>query len=154
MRTILLTLTLAMFIFGCKQKSEVAAVVEENITEGKETLQEIPTPKIMLDPAMGKIESDPITLEGAYVEGDILHLQVQYGGGCKDHEFELKGTGMHMKSLPPQTTIVLDHNANEDMCRALISKNLEFNIKALQYPGSQKLIIHLTGFPDRIEYTY
>lgn len=154
MRLLTLFGALIVALAACKQKSEVTAAVQDTKEAQTETVQSDTIPKIMLDPKMGQIESDPITIEGAFVEGDILHLQVQHSGGCEDHTYDLKGTGMFMKSLPPQTTIQLDHNANGDNCRALISKTLDFNIKALQYPGSNKLIIHLTGYPERIEYTY
>lgn len=154
MRLLTLFGILIVALMACKQKSEVTAALPDTTEVQTKTVQSDTIPNIILDPKMGQIESDPISIELAYVEGDILHLQVQHSGGCEDHSYVLRGTGMYMKSLPPQTVIILDHNAHGDNCRALISKTLKFNIKALQYTGSNKLIIHLTGYPEQIEYTY
>lgn len=97
--------------------------------------------------------SDPIQINGASISGDILSIDVRYSGGCEEHEFELIGSGMFMKSLPPKMAISLKHNANSDGCRKLIETSLKFNVKDLRYAGEGPLILLLEG-TDEITYRY
>jgi len=55
-------------------------------------------------------ESAQTTITGVSLEGNILSLDVEYSGGCKDHSFELVGSAMIMKSMPPKRTVKLVHN--------------------------------------------
>ena len=95
--------------------------------------------------------SDPIQIKGVSISGDFLNIDVQYSGGCKEHEFELIGSGMFMKSLPPKMAVSLKHNANADGCRQMIETSLKFNVKDLRYAGEGPLILLLEG---RNEITY
>ena len=72
--------------------------------------------------------NDHVKIISASIQNDILVLQVQYGGGCKEHFFKLIISEGIEKSNPPQTTFFLSHNANGDNCEALISEDLRFNI--------------------------
>jgi hypothetical protein len=72
--------------------------------------------------------NDYVKIISASIQNDMLELQVQYGGGCKEHFFKLIISEGIEKSNPPQTTFFLSHNANGDSCKALISEDLRFNI--------------------------
>jgi hypothetical protein len=89
--------------------------------------------------------SDPYTEMDARIEGDTLFLNVEYSGGCADHDFDMCH-GMFMTSLPAQVNLELDHDANGDLCRALISETLRFDLTTLRtvYPWSTpaEIVVH------------
>ena len=101
-------------------------------------------------------KSAPITVSAATLDGNILSLEVEYSGGCKDHTYELLGSAAVMKSLPAKRTIKLIHNSNDDSCRELISEVIKFDIRALamkQTTGSE-IILLLDGYKQSISYVY
>jgi hypothetical protein len=83
-----------------------------------------------------QIEDFPMDLYGVNeveVLDDELRINVNYGGGCEDHEFELfniidpfNGGGQQMDVL------YLSHNANNDVCYAeIIEHQLCFDISEI-----------------------
>ncbi len=108
-----------------------------------------------IDPTYKNIKTDSFRLLESNVEGDNLILLVQYGGGCREHEWKLKTNGAYAKSLPPQITLNLEHNANSDMCRALVTDTLKFNLEPLRYPGNLELYVRILGYEKQVNrYTY
>ncbi len=75
---------------------------------------------------------DPVTIVEVRVEGDALSIDVEYGGGCEDHHFSLQQSGVFRESYPVQTDLSLTHDANGDLCRALVSRTLEFDLTPLK----------------------
>ena len=78
------------------------------------------------------IPSDPFTLLDASISGDILSLTVQYGGGCADHEFSLVGPLTIAEGDPTPIPIFLQHRANGDMCEALLTETITFDLTPLR----------------------
>jgi len=114
-----------------------------------------PLSKVVITPGYKPKTTDSFTLLETSMKGDNLIMLVQYGGGCQDHEWNLVTNGAYAKSLPPQITVNLEHNANGDMCRALLRDTLEFEIAELKYPGSMELIIKPYNFEDKsVKYRY
>jgi hypothetical protein len=102
--------------------------------------------------------NDPVTISAATVRSDSLELSVQFGGGCRDHEFGLITNGVFAESYPVQTWVRLAHDANNDMCRALLSRTLRFDLSPLRrlYNSSYQtstgiMVIHVA---DGITVTY
>ena len=110
---------------------------------------------VEMDPTYKNIKTDSFTLLESSLEGDNLILLVQYGGWWREHEWKLKTNGAYAKSLPPQITLNLEHNANSDMCRALVTDTLEFNLEPLRYPGNLQLDVRILGYEKQVNrYTY
>lgn len=80
------------------------------------------------------IKSDDFNMQKVWIEGDVLKINVRYGGGCEKHDFKLYWNGIVARSYPGQTTIHLKHDANGDSCEALISETLEFDLTAITKP--------------------
>jgi len=101
-------------------------------------------------------ESAQTTITGVSLEGNILSLDVEYSGGCKDHSFELVGSAMIMKSMPPKRTVKLVHNSNDDTCRELVSETIKFNIKTLAVTetSGNEITLLLDGVKEPISYIY
>ena len=112
------------------------------------------------DPALAG-PRDAAQILAARVDGDTLRLEVQYGGGCARHVFRLvAGTGF-MESNPVQTRLYLGHDANGDMCRALVRPTLAFSLAPLaaqwrrnygNRPGT--MIVRLEGWTGELRYTF
>ena len=95
------------------------------------------------------LRSDPDIIRDARIEGDELVLDVQYGGGCEEHEFALHWDGLILESLPAQVNLTLLHDSNNDFCEALKFDELRFDISAL---AGDLLIVNLSGTSHRLEY--
>jgi len=102
------------------------------------------------------VDSDPIQINSAVVSGNTLILNVTYSGGCEEHSFDMVGSQVVAKSLPPIRQIKLIHKKNGDNCRALITKTINIDIREManiQKNGSE-IILNLQGFEGRISYTF
>lgn len=110
---------------------------------------------------------DPARILEARIEGDLLQLQVQYGGGCREHDFSLLHSGGFMESNPVQTRVTLAHDAHGDPCRALVGAQLRFDLtplkQAFQRDYRQRsgiIVVHLhppggtTGAAATVRYTF
>ena len=97
--------------------------------------------------------SDPFELLSATIVGDSLQLLVEYGGGCETHDFGLCWNGLIAESAPPQISLDIIHDANNDSCDALISEPLEFDISlARENLSGGEVIIHVGG--NSLSYTF
>ena len=142
----LLIFSIALLILSCKsQKNAKNSTIETNSeTMLKATIGDIETP------------SDLIQITGVTISGNIMSIDVNYSGGCEEHNFQLIGSENIAKSLPPIRSIKLVHNANGDACRKLEERTLVFDISDLTYKQEAGSVIYLTldGWKDRIEYTF
>jgi hypothetical protein len=77
------------------------------------------------------IFKDQTIIQSSSLADDVLTLNIQYGGGCKEHVFALYGYSMFLKSNPPQAEVYLSHNGNGDMCKALLYQDIRFNLLPL-----------------------
>lgn len=73
------------------------------------------------------------------VRNDSLIVMVQYGGGCRNHDFDLAH-----RVRRDTADVWLTHNANEDPCRAMITDRLSFSLPSRV---SSATVIRLIG-PD------
>jgi hypothetical protein len=87
---------------------------------------------IVEDPNEPQWPDDPVTIHSAQVRGDSLELSVSFGGGCRDHAFALLANAAWMESYPVQTGVQLAHDANDDTCKALLSRVLRFDLSPLK----------------------
>jgi len=102
---------------------------------------------------------DPWTFLSHRVEGDTLVLDVQYGGGCREHRFALLIDPAFMESHPVQVAARLAHDADGDLCRALLTRTLRYDLMPLREhltasygAGRGAVVIGLGG--RRITYTF
>ena len=100
--------------------------------------------------------SSPVTIQTASVDGNIMTIEVEYSGGCKDHDFDLIGSAAIMKSLPAQRGIELVHKLSDDTCRELVTEELEFDISefAYQKEDGSEIMLLLNGYKGKISYVY
>lgn len=97
-----------------------------------------------------------LSIVGAKIEGDLLHIDVSYSGGCTEHSFRLIFSGNYKKSMPPQASVYLEHDAKDDSCRSLVEKSLIFNVRKMRFPPEKPgtLILSIEGWNEQLKYVY
>lgn len=98
--------------------------------------------------------SDPFSLNSVAISGDTLILSVQHSGGCKDHSWYMYTTGVMIKTYPPKLDLYPVHQKNGDMCKALIRRDIKFDLAPLKIPGNDKITLQIQGFPEFVTYAY
>jgi hypothetical protein len=74
------------------------------------------------------LQSDVFELNGARMDGSILHLNVSYGGGCAMHTFTAYNTGQIMKSNPPGLVLYVAHDGGGDLCEAYLTEDVQIDL--------------------------
>lgn len=104
---------------------------------------------------------DAYKFEDVSIDGDLLSIELTYGGGCADHDFALVVGPEMMESDPVQMRGSLAHYAYGDRCRALISRTLVLDLSPLAeiwrqnyFQPTGALILHLDGWPTPIRYEF
>lgn len=106
------------------------------------------------------LKTDPITLINATIEGDCLKLNLQYGGGCEEHQVDLALILPQCGTPPlPPPTFEIRHDAKGDGCKALITKEYSFDLSGLREDGKSETEFILiskdsSGIPSGKTYTY
>ena len=143
---IILIFSLILATAGCRTQKNLSKDNDANCTSN------------MIIATIGEInvKSDPHTISAIRVSGNKLFINITYSGGCEKHEFQVKGSPMIAKSLPPIRAIQLVHHSNGDACKKLIEQTLEVDISALAYKqeAGSKIFLTLDGWKERIEYTF
>ena len=81
------------------------------------------------------LPNDPVYLHEVSVIGDCLQLKLSFSGGCKNHVIEL--ARIHELNQEENEIPVLEirHNANNDMCEAWLTQEIQFDIMTLKEAG-------------------
>lgn len=158
-------LTVAL-LFACNAEKKLAESTEEiDIAEQGASVDSVevtqpskPQRPYQLKAKIGDVSqrSDACTITSARIEGNTLWIDVEYSGGCGWHKFELIGSAGIMKSLPPQRSIKLVHDNDDDMCEGWVKQTIEAditNLAASQTSGSEIVLI-LDGYNEKLKYTY
>lgn len=135
---------------------------------GKEPSDSV-APNAMADGAVSVVDdvsslawpSDPLTIEAATITGDALQATVRFGGGCARHRIALLISHVFMESHPVQVHARLAHDADGDVCKALLTRTLMFDLTQLKRRyhasygrGSATIIIHLSGLARSLRYDF
>lgn len=100
-------------------------------TSGPLEVEEDPS-RIIFRESLGGLPNDHATIETAVAQDDVLRLRVRFGGGCAEHDFALYAARVFMESEPVQVSAQLAHNAHGDNCRALLERDLQFDLRPLK----------------------
>ncbi len=107
-------------------QNNITEFIEAEKSERKARKSEMPFNKVTPEELKTlKSKNDAFFITNAFIWEDVLHVTAQYGGGCKKHEFQLVWDGTESKSMPPQISLSLIHNSNNDPCEALVSQELQ-----------------------------
>lgn len=81
------------------------------------------------------VENVPTSLSfelvSSSIDGDILNLELRYGGGCGDHDLSLYVNSLFMESFPVQVDVILVHDS-KDRCKAIITGQHSIDLAGLR----------------------
>jgi hypothetical protein len=60
---------------------------------------------------------------------NVIEVDVAYGGGCKEHKFELEMSGYCLESYPVQCSAKIVDQTYDDYCEAYIHRTVEFTLE-------------------------
>ncbi|MFM7667811.1 MAG: hypothetical protein ACKO7D_06435 [Bacteroidota bacterium] len=140
--------SLAIILLGCASSKKISDMNNENPIYSK-------APKFA---TLGDNtqNSSQTTIYDAKLNGNTLVLSIGYTGGCATHTFDLVGSEMISKSLPPIRSINLIHNAKDEACKRAMYDTLFFDITNLAYKKEAGSVIklNLAGWKEQLVYTY
>ena len=152
----IVTLAAGLTFSSCKKKKEVTSSSPQPAVSNTNTTQPQPgADEIQLLPVQIKSDytwpgsTDPFQILSSEVKGDMLILEIQYGGGCQEHDFSMTTNLMWMKSMPPQLNLYLEHENHDDNCRALITRKLAFDLKECRYSNGNVVVLIINGDRDK-----
>jgi hypothetical protein len=92
-----------------------------------------------------EFEDDPVYASEVFIDGDCLEIKVSYSGGCEDHEFNLIENVLRCATPPIDLRkhLWLSHDSKGDMCEALITETLSYDLSTLQDPTKNSVDIVL-----------
>ena len=154
--TRLLAPALAVAIIGCG--SEPAATVPGD----DDSLLAVDAGVVVSADQSSFLTSDHYVIAGRpFVRGNTLLVTVEYGGGCARHQFRLFASHIFLESQPVQSPIAIYHNANGDMCRAWLAREIGFDLTALRDAWIRSyqqrhgtIILRLRGYSEGIRYDF
>jgi hypothetical protein len=97
---------------------------------------------------------DPFTIRDAFMQDDLLHIEVSFSGGCAEHEFKLISNQDYNNEYPPELWLFLNHDSKGDRCKSIQYKTLAFDVAKVQHPGSGILTLHVNDYKKPIKYVY
>jgi hypothetical protein len=106
---------------------------------------------ILHENQLDELKMDGFRMDTAYVDGDTIRLKVSYSGGCREHQFKLWKLPPNAL-VPPPVELLLEHNANGDLCEAWLTKYLAFSLKPIRIPGKHEVAFLLRGSPEMSAY--
>ncbi len=149
-------LSLSLLLFSCGTTEEAISVTSSDDQPIVETdVTDKPQRNYQVKARIGKLgESSPFTIDEMRLDGNTLFATVTYSGGCAEHKFEVVGSPMIMKSLPPKRSVQIGHDPNGDSCRGMVTRILEIDLTDLAYdptPGSE-IVLMFSGWDEGINY--
>ncbi len=132
-------LLLFTMLWACHKKemgkTNITSVPKTEVSASDVTIE---SKKIIIDKMLDvqKLGGSATKIDSLGINGNILSIFVNYGGGCKEHIFELYFDGTYAKSIPSMAFLYLKHINNNDACRKLVMRELKFDISAIKLKGS------------------
>lgn len=70
----------------------------------------------------------PVELGSHVLNGDLLEVELSYGGGCARHEIDLVAIDGWLESNPVQVRTVFAHEDHQDPCDAFLTETRTFDL--------------------------
>ena len=123
--------------------------------------EDAPQPVTLLEAGQPVPASDPVDVREGRIEGDELVLEVSFAGGCQPHDFDLFWQPGFEESNPVQATVHLAHDGHGDMCEALLTETVRFDLAPLRDawqemygPGEGTIEVDLADHPVSVDYDF
>jgi hypothetical protein len=99
------------------------------------------------------LRRDGFDLKAISINADTLFIEIAHGGGCKQHDYALfMSPSVFAESFPVQASLYLQHNANGDLCKALLQPKLCFDLRPVAeqyrkfYGGLAPIRLNVHGY--------
>ena len=138
------------FLYACTEQAQVVEILQG----------ECPKYTELNYSNYDSLKADPLAVLAVNIEGDCLVLTLQYGGGCKEHKVDLALIVPQCETPPlPPPNFEVRHDANGDVCKALITKDYRFDISGIREQGKSSTDFILSaktssGAINSLTYTY
>ncbi|MGD2123861.1 MAG: hypothetical protein PVJ76_19075 [Gemmatimonadota bacterium] len=76
---------------------------------------------------------DALQIHEAEIAGDLLRVQVEYSGGCREHEIRAVALGGWMESFPVQVNVYVSHHDPDDPCDSVLQEEVGFQLSPLRW---------------------
>ncbi len=87
------------------------------------------------------------------INGDCMKISIRYGGGCRDIELKLIGSESVLFPAPGAGNIRLSLK-DEDDCKALILKEITFDLTPFRLLNLNRVSLRLSGWDGLLVYEY
>ena len=112
-------------------------------------------PKVSIDESFvpDKTKS-AVRVKDLSIKDSVLTFVVRYGGGCKEHSFELLSRNNYTKDTPPSLFLFLQHYHQEDLCKKILYDTLSFDVSNIKFPDTKEVVLKLSNCSESILYKY
>lgn len=148
MRNVIFVILLASIFSGCicKKKTEKSSA---NQTKSEQVKPATVDKSFMTIP-----ETIDYSINSASINGDVLSVELKYKGGKGTHNFSLMFNGMYMKSYPLKIKLFIKHEIQNETQENEVSESLKFDLKPIQSPAGEPMIISIHGYTEKLKYEY
>ena len=87
------------------------------------------------------LSRDPVIIQEAFVDGNCLQIKLSYSGGCKEHTIDLARMHPWTASSSTVPTFEIRHNANGDLCEAMFTRELRYDLTPLKLEGFKEFVL-------------
>ncbi len=88
--------------------------------------------------------SAPVAVVASEVRDRYVRLDLEYSGGCSDHEFAVWWSGVATPSIPTHVQFDLQHYDHDDSCEALVTEAVWVDLSPLhEFPGGDRALINV-----------
>jgi len=99
------------------------------------------------------LQLDDFDLKAITINNDTLFVDLVHGGGCREHFYDLfMSPSVFLESYPAQANLYLRHNANGDLCKALLHPKICFDLRPVAaqyfkfYQGKDPIRLNVYGY--------
>ena len=140
----------------CVDLNRVDAIVKPSDEPQEPPQSEPPSMLRLVDAPDALPKSDPYRLQEVQLDGDVLSVVLSHSGGCAAHDYALWATPVTLRSEPPQKVLALTHDGHGDMCEALITQEVHFDLTLLRkiHPELERLVVRLENWDQQFEYVF
>ena len=127
-----------LFAMGCQKAEDPMRAEPDDIPNPSVIVDEVKPDKkpdsenVFIGEAGEKLGTDRYVLNTATIEGDTLEINVSYSGGCETHKFTLVVSESFLESFPVQLHVSLAHNAMDDLCKAWLTEDYNFDLTLIK----------------------
>lgn len=128
-----------LVLIACKDEENECPACQQEVIISNELYQNAP--------------DDHLQIMEAAIIGNCLHITFA-SSGCSGDSWEIKllDQGAIMKSDPPQRNLRLSLK-NEELCDAWFTRDISFDISALQVDGN-RVLLNITNSGEQLLYEY